>query len=190
VSRFRVPGPPSPQERHIRPDAHITAVERREKILRIICERPGIHVRALIRETGVKNGAILHHLKRLEAEGRVRSQRYSRYRRYYPADVSEEEMQVIRNIKNPAKKDVLFRIMVEGYPSFRELTSKTGKSSGALSWNLSGLIDEGVVEKCKMDGRYCYRIKDRDLFKKTFADKFARLFDETAEHAEDIFLAL
>ena len=165
-------------------------MERRDKILKIIHENPGIHVRGLMKESGLENGVILHHLRKLEEAGKVKSQRRPKYRRYYSADVSEEQIPVIRNMRKPTKKDVLFKIMTEGNPSFQELTLKIDKSPGTLSWNLSGLIDEGVIEKCKKDGKDCYRVKDKELFKKTFQKEFSKLFNEKTEHAEDIFLAL
>ncbi len=165
-------------------------MQRRERLLKIIRGNPGIHVRGLMRESGLENGVVMHHLRQLERDGKVKSQRHPRYRGYYPADVFEEEIPVIQSMRRPTKKEILLRIIVEGNPSFRDLASKMDKSPAALSWNLSGLIEAGVVEKCRKDGRDCYRITDRELFKKTFKKEFASLFDEKAGHAEDIFLAL
>lgn len=165
-------------------------MERREKILKTIQKNPGIHIRGLMKETKLENGVILHYLRQLEEQGKVKSQKRPKYRRYYPVHVTEDEIPVIRNMRKPTKKDVLFKIMVEGTPSFQDLTLKINKSPGTLSWNLSGLIDEGVIEKCKKDGKECYRVKDKELFKKTFQKEFKKLFNEKTEHAEDIFLAL
>ena len=44
--------------------------------------------------------------------------------------------------------------------------------------------------ECKKDGKQCYRVKDKELFKKTFNKEFSKLFDKNEEHDEDIFLAL
>lgn len=163
---------------------------RREKVLKTIEANPGIHVRGLIKETGFENGVILHYLRQLEDYGKVKSQKRPKYRRYYPIDVTEEEFPIIRNMRKPTKKDVLFKILVEGMPSFKDLTIKIDKSPGTLSWNLSALIEEGVIEKCKKNGKQCYKVKDKELFKNTFQKEFSKLFNEKAEHAEDIFLAL
>ena len=165
-------------------------MNRLEKILKTIQNTPGIHVRGLIKETGFENGVIVHYLRQLEEQGKIRSQKRTRYLRYYPADVAEEEFPVIRNMRKPTKKQVLFQILVEGTPSFQDLTLKVNKSPGTISWNLTNLIDEGIIEKCKKNGKQCYKIKDKKLFKKTFQKEFSKLFDEKTEHAEDIFLAL
>lgn len=165
-------------------------MKRPDTILKIIQNTPGIHVRGLIKEAGFENGVIVHYLRQLEEQGKIRSQKRPRHLRYYPVDVQEDEFPVIRNMRKPTKKQVLFQLLVEGTPSFQDLTLKINKSPGTISWNLSTLIDEGIVEKCKKDGKQCYRIKDKKLFKKTFHKEFSKLFDKNAEHDEDIFLAL
>ena len=165
-------------------------MSRREKILKTIQDTPGIHVRGLIDKTGFENGVIVHYLRQLEEQGKIKSQKRPRYLRYYPVDVADEEIPVIRNMRKPTKKQVLFQVLVEGTPSFQDLTLKINKASGTISWNLSTLIEEGVIEKCKKDGKQCYRIKDKELFRKTFQKEFSKLFDENDGHDEDIFLAL
>jgi len=137
----------------------------------------------------METGVITHYLTQLEKQGAIKSQKASKHRRYYDANVLEEEYPIIRNIRKPTKKRILFQIIVEGKPSFKELTLKINKSPSTLSWNLSELIDEGVIEKCSQDGREHYRVKDIKLLKKTFQKEFSKLFDQTG-HDEDIFLAL
>ena len=80
--------------------------------------------------------------------------------------------------------------MVDGTPSFHDLTLKVEKTPGTISWNLSALVDEGIIEKYKKNGKTCYKVKDKELFKKTFHKEFSKLFDNKTEHSEDIFLAL
>lgn len=168
----------------------ITTVRRQEQILKIIQDMPGIHVRGLIKETGFENGVVVHYLQQLEKQGKIKSQKRPKFLRYYSMDVSDDEFPVIRNMRKPTKKQVLFQILIEGTPSFQDLTIKVNKAPGTISWNLSELINEGVVEKCKKDGKQCYKIKDKELFKKTFHKEFSKLFEKNDEHDEDIFLAL
>ena len=165
-------------------------MNRIEKILKIIQDTPGIHIRGIMKESGFENGVVVHYLRQLEEKGKIKSQKQPKYRRYYAIDVTEDEFPIIRNMRKPTKKEVLFQILVEGNPSFKELILKIDKSPATLSWNLSELIDEGIIEKCKKDGKPCYRVIDKELFKKIFHKEFSKLFSEKTEHAEDIFLAL
>lgn len=165
-------------------------MKRKEALLKIIQETPGINLSSLMKKTGLATGVITHYLNQLEEDGVIKSQKASKHRRYYHASVLEEEYPIIRNIRKPTKKKILFQIIVEGNPSFKELILKINKSPSTLSWNLSELIDEGVIEKCMQNGKLCYRVKDVVLLKKTFQKEFSKLFDKSLEHSEDIFLAL
>jgi predicted transcriptional regulator len=164
-------------------------MRRKEIILKTIQEIPGINLSELMKKTGLKTGIIIHYLDQLEQQGAIKSQKASKHRRYYHASVLEEEYPIIRNIRKPTKKQILFQVIVEGSPSFKDITLKINKSPSTVSWNLSELINEGVIEKCSHDGKERYRIKDIKLLKKTFQKEFSRLFDQTG-HDEDIFLAL
>lgn len=164
-------------------------MRRREAILKTIQEIPGINLSELMKKTGLETGVITHYLDQLERQGSVKSQKASKHRRYYDASILEEEYPIIRNIRKPTKKKILFQIIVEGKPSFKELTLKIHKSPSTVSWNLSELIEEGMIEKCMQNGKERYRVKDVALLKKTFQKEFSKLFDDSG-HAEDIFLAL
>ncbi|MEM4377603.1 MAG: winged helix-turn-helix transcriptional regulator [Candidatus Nitrosotenuis sp.] len=165
-------------------------MNRKEVILKVIQDVPGISLSELMKETGLETGVITYYLRQLEEQGVIKSQKATKHRRYYHASVSEEEYPIIRNIRKPTKKQILFKIIVAGTPSFKELTFQVNKSPSTLSWNLSELIDDGVIEKCVLNDKVCYRVKDVELFKKTFKKEFSKLFDKNIEHAEDIFLAL
>lgn len=165
-------------------------LNRQDIILKIIRENPGIHVRGLIDLTGLENGVITHHLDKLEKQGRVNSRKYSRYKRYYSLDVAEEEFEIIRNLRKPTKKKILFYIIVQGSPTFKEIVSKVNKSPATVSWNLSEMIRNNVIEKQKINSKIGYKISDIEILKRTFRKEFPLLLDEKNEHSEDIFLAL
>ena len=165
-------------------------MKRPDVILKTIRENPGIHVRGLIDVTGLENGVITHHLDKLEKQGRVHSRKYSRYKRYYSLDVAEEEFEIIRNLRKPTKKKILFYIIVQGSPTFKEIVLKVNKSPATVSWNLSEMIRNNVIEKQKKNNKVCYKVKDNKLLKLTFRKEFAMLLNEKREHSEDIFLAL
>jgi predicted transcriptional regulator len=165
-------------------------MDRKETILKIVQDVPGISLSELMKKTGLETGVITHYLSQLEEQGVIKSQKATKHRRYYHASIPEEEYPIIRNVRKPTKKQILFKIIVAGTPSFKELTLKVNKSPSTLSWNLSELIDDGIIEKCIRNGTVCYRAKDMELFKRTFKKEFSKLFDKNIEHAEDIFLAL
>ena len=165
-------------------------MDRTKTILKIIEDNPGIHVRGIINETDLKNGVIVHYLEKLEKNGKIRSKKYSRYKRYYSLDIEEKEYNIIRNLRKPTKKEILLFIIVKGNASFKEILTKTQKSPSTISWNLSELVNNGVIEKFVKDQKTSYRIKNVNLIKHTFRKEFSKLLENKKEHSEDIFLAL
>ena len=141
-------------------------------------------------ETDLENGIIVHYLEKLEKQGRIKSRKYTRYKRYYSLDIDEEEYDIIRNLRKPTKKEILLYIVVKGSTSFKEISSKIHKSPSTVSWNLSELINNNVIERFEQNGKTFYRIKNIKLLKRTFRKEFSKLLDDKKEHSEDIFLAL
>lgn len=126
----------------------------------------------------------------MEKEGKIRSKKYSRYRRYYSPDVDEDEFDIIRNLRKPTKKKILFTVIVHGSANFKDIVSRIDKSPATVSWNLSELVSSNMIEKYKQDNKTFYKIKNMKLLKHTFQKEFSKLLDEKEEHSEDIFLGL
>ena len=162
-------------------------MNRSELILKTIQENPGIHIRGIIDETGLENGVITHYLDKLENQGKVKSKKFTRYKRHYSLEIEEEEYDIIRNLRKPTKKKILFYIIVQGTPSFREIVSKIDRSPATISWNLSELIKNNVIEKSKKGSKVYYRVKNTKLLKHTFRKEFSKLLNDKKEHSEDIF---
>jgi len=165
-------------------------MDRSNIIVKTIQNNPGIHVRGIMNETDLENGVVVHYLEKLEKQGKIKSKKYTRYKRYYSLDIDEEEYDIIRNLRKPTKKEILLFIVVKGSTSFKEIISKTHKSPSTISWNLSELINNNVIEKYDKDRKTFYRIKNMKLLKHTFRKEFSKLLDRKKEHSEDIFLAL
>jgi len=165
-------------------------LDRINKILKVIENNPGIHLRGIMNEADLENGVIVHYLEKLEKQGKTKSRKYTRYKRYYSLDIDEEEYDIIRNLRKPTKKEILLYIVVKGNVSFKEVLSKTHKSPSTISWNLSELINNNVIEKFDKNKKTFYRIKNVKLLKRTFRKEFSKILDDKKEHSEDIFLAL
>jgi predicted transcriptional regulator len=165
-------------------------LDRGSWLIKLIEQNPGIHQAKLERKSGLEHGVLNHYLDKLEKQGVIKSQKSDKYRRYYLPEVKEDELCIMRNIKKKSKKDLLITIITHGSPTFRELVENVGKSPSTISWNITGLIKDGIIEKCKINEKETYRIKNRELVREFFQKRFPEVFDEKYEHAEDIFLAL
>jgi len=165
-------------------------VDRTEKILTIIEDNPGIHVRGIIKESKFENGVVQYHLKKLEKQGKIKFDKRTRFKRFYTVDVDEEEFPIIANLRKKSKQNLLFAILSSTDPHFEDILKKIRKSPSTTSWNISGLVKDGIIEKMYTEGKTVYKIKDKKLLKKTLEKEFSKLFKDSLEHDEDAFLAL
>lgn len=165
-------------------------MDKDNQILELIQENPGIYVREIVKKTGFANGVVQYHLKKLEKSGRVKIDKRTRYKRYYSVDVNEEEFPVIANLRKKTKQKVLFAILNSGDASFDDVLQKIHKSPSTISWNISGLVDDGILEKVTKNGKKVYHVKNKKLLQKTLEKEFSKLFKNSFEHDEDVFLSL
>lgn len=160
-----------------------------DKVFKTIQDNPGIYTREIIRKTKLSNGVVQYHLQKLEKMSKIRGDKRTRYKRYYSLDVSEEEYPIIANLRKKTKQNLLFAILSSDDPCFEDVLKKIHKSPSTISWNISGLIKDGIVEKVTKNGRQVYRVKNKALLRKTLEKEFSKLFKNSFEHEEDVFLA-
>ena len=73
-------------------------MDRSSEIVKLIEKNPGIKFREIMRETGMKNGVLSYHVKKLEENGAVKIERKSGRTRFYPLFVTKDESILIRNL--------------------------------------------------------------------------------------------
>lgn len=95
-----------------------------EKILKTIQDNPGIYVREIIRKNKLSTGVVQYHLRKLEKNSLIKSDKRPRYRRYYSVDVKEEEFPIIANLRKKSKQTLLFAILSSNDPSFEDILHK------------------------------------------------------------------
>ena len=160
------------------------------QILKLIQENPGIYVREIMKKTGYANGVVQYHLKKLEKNGKLKVDKRTRYKRFYSIDVDEDEFPIIANLRKKTKRNLLFALLSSNDPQFEEILEKIPKSPSTISWNLSGLIQDGILEKVTKNGKKVYHLKNKEMLRKTLQKEFSKLFKDSFEHDEDVFLSL
>lgn len=165
-------------------------MENSDLILKTIQENPGIYTREILRKTKLSNGVIQYHLRKLEKMSKIRGDKRPRYKRYYSVDVDQEEFPIIANLRKKSKQSLLFTILSSDDPCFSDVLKKIHKSPSTVSWNISGLIKDGILEKVTKNGKHVYRVKNKALLRRTLEKEFSKLFKNSFEHDEDVFLAL
>ena len=165
-------------------------VDNSEKILKTIQDSPGIYVREIIRKNKLSTGVVQYHLRKLEKNSLIKSDKRSRYKRYYSVEVKEEEFPIIANLRKKSKQTLLFAILSSDDPSFEDILHKIHKSPSTTSWNISGLIKDGIIERVSKNKKKVFRVKNKELLRKTIHKEFSKLFHDSMDHDEDVFLSI
>ena len=117
----------------------------RERIHNRILTNPGENLGTIKNKLHLNNGAVIHHLTRLEKEGFIKSQRDGMYRRFYPngtrlPDVVEIQEEIRRAIQRN-----------EGITQ-SEIAIKIGVSRQVVNYHVKLMIKNGTV-RLQKNGR-------------------------------------
>lgn len=152
----------------------------------MIRENPGIHFRAIQRESGLAIGQVEYHLYRLEKEEEITVRKDGKYKRYFPYSTGESLKKSLGyHLRNKASRTIIFILLNKGKVSEGKLKERVGSN-----WedSIRSLMDENIVVK---DGQV-FRLKDpenirefikrsRKSFIEELADSLIDLFDEWKE---------
>jgi len=126
----------------------------RGQIYGYIMSHPGEHYNHIKAKLDVTNGTLSHHLRALEFQGYIKSQRDGTYKRFYPTDMK------IPRTKGIKLSDLQLGIIdaVRQCPglSQKEIARREGLSQQTVSYNLSVLKRMGLLDSSREGVRKRY----------------------------------
>lgn len=131
--------------------------ETRRKIYELIDEEPGINLRGLADEVDVAWGTLLHHLKKLEDNHLVKSERYGKYRRFFKngSTYTEAEQERLAALSKPSTARVAEYILQNPGANQSEIGDQIGVTASTILFHVKRLKEVGLVEE-KREGRYVH----------------------------------
>ncbi|HET6458967.1 MAG TPA: ArsR family transcriptional regulator [Nitrosopumilaceae archaeon] len=164
-------------------------MDRSQQLIDIIDKNPGIKFREIMRETGMKNGVLSYHTRKLEKIGVVKVERSSRKTRFYPLWITNEESVLIKSLRQETPKQILLSLL-ETELVFSKIVEKVKKSPSTVSINLSQLIDDNLVEFKIIDLKKVFSIKDKEIVQSAINKYHPTLIERSADRLADIFNSL
>lgn len=162
-------------------------MNRETEIISIIEKNPGIKFREIMRETGLKNGVLSYHTRKLEENGSVKIDRKSGETRFYPLFVTEEESMLITSLRRDTQRYILLSLL-EGKPlSFNDIVQKVKKAPSTVSTFLAKLVDDGIVEIKIIELKKVYFLKNSDMVHEIIEKYNPVLLERTAYNFADTF---
>jgi len=122
----------------------------RGQIYGYIMSHPGEHYNSLKDALKVTNGTLAHHLRTLEMQGFIKSDRDGIFKRFYPVEVQVPRNKGIR--LSDLQHNILSLIRGDGGPTQQDIAVRLSVSQQTVSYNLRFLSREGLV-RMEKDGR-------------------------------------
>jgi predicted transcriptional regulator len=165
-------------------------MDRITEIIDIVEKNPGIKFREIMRETGLKNGVLSYHTRKLEENGSVKIDRRSGETRFYPLFVTEEESILITSLRRDTQRYILLSLL-EGKPlSFNEIVRKVKKAPSTVSTFLAKLVEDEIVELKIIELKKVYFLRKVDMVREIIEKYNPVLLERTAYNFADTFSSL
>jgi predicted transcriptional regulator len=162
-------------------------MDRITEIIGIIEKNPGIKFREIMRETGLKNGVLSYHARKLEENGSVKIDRKSGETRFYPLFVTEEESTLITSLRRDTQRHILLSLLEGKSLTFNELVSKVKKAPSTVSTFLARLVDDNIIVIKMVELKKVYSLKNADMVCEIIQKYNPILLERTAYNFADTF---
>lgn len=148
----------------------------RGRIYGYIESNPGEHYSEILRQLGMKNGALAYHLSILEKEGFVRSFRDGMYKRYFPKGMKLTKKTLNKNFRNDhitddgaqsegiilskTQEKIIKTIKNNKGISQKDIAKIVDTSKQNVNYHIKLMLNANMIKKDE-NGRVCYFI-DKD----------------------------
>ena len=103
-------------------------MSRKESILKIIQDRPGIRFNEIMRISNIRNGTLSHYVKKLEDESSIKLERTPRVTRLYPAGIGSKEAKICKYLTMPSQKKLILFLLKKKIATSVEIKDHLKKS--------------------------------------------------------------
>ncbi len=123
-----------------------------------IMSHPGSHYNAIKQELKVTNGTLSHHLRTLEMQGFVKSQRDGTYKRFYPMGAKHSKDKGIR--LSDLQLSIIDSLRQTEGMTQSDIAAGLGMSQQSISYNLNILVRKDILRFERNGVRKHYFIND------------------------------
>ncbi len=154
----------------------------RDRVLSLLVEHPGLHVREAPRQLGISLRASRYHLEALVEEGRAIRHPAGGFVRYFPAgSYDRAERTAIAAMRVGNQRALITSLIRAGPQTFSGILERTGLARSTVAMALRRLEEQGIVAR-GAEGKWCLADPSRcrmvaSLFRPRLSDRLADAAD-------------
>lgn len=133
----------------------------RMEIYNFVKNNPGIHFRGICDNLDLSIGVVQYHLNLLTTTGFLSVYIDGRCKRYFESKIfAEADMRIISLLRHRTIKSILAFLSQSDSISHKELASRLGISSQALTWQMNRLKETGLIDATKEGMKVKYSLNE------------------------------
>ena len=134
-----------------------------KKTLTHINKYPGIRYRQLLQLSGLANGVLSFHLKKLKRLKIIKAKKlgYTTIR-YYPPAVKTIESDILDHLLDSTRRKIILFLLEHNNCRFKEIVHCIDRAPSTTSYQLQRLEHAGIISNPRVNkNNQCYRLKNK-----------------------------
>ncbi len=160
----------------------------RKKIYGTIKKNPGLHFRELQRRVGIATGALQYHLDFLQKKHLLKTERETKFLRYYLVRQEFGEMDLMAVLRQESMRRIVVFLMQRRFANNSAISREISLSPSTTSWHLEKLVEANVLEKSRRGRKTYFKVVDKQRvadvlvnYRRSFLDEVVNNFVEIWE---------
>ena len=162
-------------------------LDRKQTILEIIQDNPGIRFNEVMRISNIRNGTLSHYVKKLEDEDVIELERTPRVTRLYPAGIDSEQAKICKYLTKESQGKLILFLLQKKTATSVEIKEFLKKSPSVVSVNLNELFREKIIEKKYDIPSNKYSLRKPEEIRGVMNEYYPNLIDKLSENTVEMF---
>jgi len=163
---------------------------REELIVNEIKNNPGIRFREVMEKVKLTNGVLSYYIRKLENLQVIKTQRTPRVSRFYLFDMNEEESKIVKRLRQTTPKAIIVSLLENENIEFKQIVSNVEKSSATVSFYLSKLVNDDIVNYKRIELKKVYFVKEKSRIANLITEYHPDVIENASDNLADIMSSL
>lgn len=125
----------------------------RRRIHEAVTDHPGLHFSELTRRLDIAPGQAQYHLRKLTATEAVVAAEIEGQTHYYPPEIDAWERRALAILRRETAGEIVASLLADDPLRPATITAELDIARSTLEYHLDRLVDAGIVEKRRRNGR-------------------------------------